>query len=63
MIGANLTDYTSEELKVLQTAIIREQVMGKHDPESKEYEALKLWETKVLEARVQVKLKENILLN
>lgn len=63
MTGMNLTEYTSQELQVLQTAVIREQVMGNHKPDSKEYEALKLWETKILEARVSVKLRENVQLN
>lgn len=59
----NLLEFTSDELQVLQKAIIREQVMGGHKPDSMEMEALKLWETKILEARVQVKMRENVTLN
>lgn len=59
-IGMNLKEYTSKELEVLTKAVIREQLMGGHDPDSEEYEILKQWEVKIIEARVDVKMKEHI---
>lgn len=57
-VGMNLTEYTYKELRLLSTAVIREQTYGSQDKEPQEI--LSQWQTKLIEAMVQVKIKENI---